>query len=150
MKARRYYSGLQLCSEGNPEAVVELAPLEATALVNELFLRLMTQSRVHVDDRAHFYSFAAKAMRRILVDYARGRATSKRGGGESRCPIDLNAGLDELERLDPSKARVVELRAFLGCTADEAAGLLVVSKATADRAYSFALAWLADRLDPSI
>lgn len=174
---------LKQWSRGEPGAVHELAPLvyetlrkvalaylrkersdhtlQATGLVNELFLNLMRQSRVNLEDRGHFYSFAAKAMRSILVDHARARAAHKRGSGEAPIElspdlawvdassdqvVDLNAALDALEELDPSKSRMVELRVFLGCTAVEAAEVAGVSKATADRSYSFALAWLAERL----
>lgn len=175
---------LRRWSEGDRAAVGDLAPLvydhlrrvansylsrersdhtlEATSLVNELFVRLLQQSRTRLADRGHFFAFAARAMRGILVDHARSRAAGKRGGGgprvelspdlawidpESPAMIDLDAALAEFENLDAARARVVELRVFLGCTAEEAAEVLGISKATADRYYSFAIAWLADRLE---
>ena len=178
---------LRRWAEGDRAAVGDLAPLvydhlrrvatsylarersdhtlEATSLVNELFVRLMQQSRARLADRGHFYAFAARAMRGILVDYARGRAAGKRGGGgprvelspdlawidpEGPAMIDLDAALSDFEQLDPAKARVVELRVFLGCTAEEAAEVLGLSKATVDRHYSFAIAWLSERLEASL
>lgn len=133
--------------------------LQATGLVNELFVRLLRLTRVEVHDRTHFYAFAARAMRGILVDHARARAAAKRAGvqiplapdlawidADGPAMLDLGAALDELEALDQTKARIVELRVFLGCTAAEAAEMTGVSKATADRGYKFALGWLADRL----
>lgn len=138
--------------------------LEATALVNELFLVLLDEKRTEFQDRVHFFTFAARAMRRILVNHARTRGTAKRGTGEARAELspdlawvdpegpemlDLDRALDEMESMEPRKARVVELRIFLGCTAAEAAGLMGVSKPTLDRDLRFALAWLFHRLKGS-
>ena len=173
-------------SRGDPEAMEELTPLvyshlrkvatsylrrersdhtlEATGLVNELFLVFLEEKKAKFDDRAHFFAFAARAMRRILVNYARGRQAAKRGAGETRLElspelawidpegqemIDLDRALDELESIEPRKARVVELRIFLGCSAVEAAELMAVSKPTLDRDLRFALAWLFNRLKGS-
>lgn len=135
--------------------------LEATGLVNELFLVFLEDKKASFEDRTHFFAFAARAMRRILVNYARSRQCAKRGPGEARLElspelawidpegpdiIDLDRALDEMESMEPRKARVVELRVFLGCTAAEAAGLMGISKPTLDRDFRFAQAWLFHRL----
>ena len=135
--------------------------LECTALVNELFGQLLKQHRVNVKDRAHFYTFSAKLMRRLLIDHARQFRTAKRGSGLARVPleaelawvepvqesnIDLSRALDELGELSPLKAQAVELRYFLGCTVEETAELLNVSPSTIDRDVRFSLAWLHERL----
>jgi RNA polymerase sigma factor (TIGR02999 family) len=138
--------------------------LECTALVNELFGQLLRQRKVNVKDRAHFYTFSAKLMRRLLIDHARQFRAEKRGGSLTRVPleaelawvspleessIDLSRALDELEELSPVKAQAVELRYFLGCTVEEAAGLLGVSPSSIDRDLRFSLAWLHQRLHPA-
>jgi len=135
--------------------------LQATGLVHELFLRLMQSKAVTYNDRTHFYTFAAKVMRRILVDYARRNKSQKRGDGAERVPLTdelawvdvrsadmltLDAALDELAELDELKVRILELRYFLGATGEEAAELLGVSKATVDRAVRFSVTWLHGRL----
>jgi RNA polymerase sigma factor (TIGR02999 family) len=135
--------------------------LECTALVNELFGQLLKQHRVNVKDRAHFYTFSAKLMRRLLIDHARQFRAAKRGSGLARVPleaelawvepvqesnIDLSRALDELGELSPLKAQAVELRYFLGCTVEETAELLKVSPSTIDRDVRFSLAWLHERL----
>jgi len=128
--------------------------LECTALVNELFGQLLKQHRVNVKDRAHFYTFSAKLMRRLLIDHARQFRAAKRGSGLARVPleaelawvepvqesnIDLSRALDELGELSPLKAQAVELRYFLGCTVEETAELLNVSPSTIDRDVRFSL-----------
>jgi RNA polymerase sigma factor (TIGR02999 family) len=135
--------------------------LEATGLVNELFLVLLNEKRAKFEDRVHFFTFAARAMRRILVNHARTRQTAKRGSSETHVELspdlawvdpeseemlDLDRALDEMEAMEPRKARVVELRIFLGCTSSEAADLMGISKPTLDRDLRFALAWLFDRM----
>src|SRR4029077_18656590 len=110
--------------------------LQATALVNELFLRLVKNSSVQYDSREHFYAFGAKLRRRILVDYARKDAAKKRGDGaeavmlapelawvDAASPelLDLDCALNELAELDPAKVRTLEVRFFLGATSMEAA-----------------------------
>jgi RNA polymerase sigma factor (TIGR02999 family) len=143
--------------ERNPDV------LQATALVHELYLRLLNQKKAAWDDRRHFYTFAAKVMRMILIDHARGNQAQSRGGDLQRVPLaddlpwvnigspqllDLNRALDDLAALDPNKVQLVELRYFLGCTAEETAGLLQVSKATVDRELKFIKSWLYRRLYP--
>ena len=135
--------------------------LQATALVNEVYLRLLGQQKADWVDRAHFYTFSARMMRRILTDHARSEDAEKRGGGAERVPLneqipwvqiggesvlDLNRALDELEAIDPQKVQVVELRFFLGCTAEETAEIMRVSKATVDREVKFVKSWLYRRI----
>ena len=135
--------------------------LEATGLVNELFLVLLNEKRAQFEDRVHFFTFAARAMRRILVNHARTRQTAKRGSAEAYVELspdlawvdpegpemlDLDRALDEMGSMEPRKARVVELRIFLGCTSAEAADLMGISKPTRDRDLRFALAWLFHRM----
>ncbi len=137
--------------------------IDPTGLVNELFLVLLREQKARFDDRAHFFAFCARAMRRILVDQARMRDAAKRGAGEAPVELlpeiawvdpagpemlDLDRALDELEALDARKARAVELRVFLGCSAVEAAELMGISKPTLDRDLRFALAWLYERMNP--
>lgn len=137
--------------------------LQATGLVNEVFLRLLAEQKLSYNDRQHFYSFAARLMRRILIDHARANRAEKRGGDIPRVPLaaelawvnaqgeemlDLDQALDALEGFDVKKARAVELRYFLGCTAEETADILQVSKATIDRELRFTRSWLIQRLNP--
>jgi RNA polymerase sigma factor (TIGR02999 family) len=135
--------------------------LQATGLVNELYLRLSKVSGVQLTDRRHFYAFAAQLMRIILIDHARQSRALKRPGSDHRVPLHeemawidassedmlaLDAALDQLEEADERKVRVLELRFFLGCTNEETAQLLNVSRATVDRDLEFAKAWLYRRL----
>jgi RNA polymerase sigma factor (TIGR02999 family) len=134
--------------------------LQPTSVVNELFLKLVRQRSVRFEDREHFYSLCARLMRRVLVDQARSEGRVKRSGGtpvpledelasvttSPESAIDLDRILDELEKIDPRKCRMVELRFFVGFTAEETADLLGMSKATVDRDLRFARGWLADRL----
>ena len=137
--------------------------LQGTVLVHELYLRLLNQKKADWQDRAHFYAFAAKVMRMILIDHARENLAQIRGGGSQRVPLsddlpwvelgsaellDLNRALDELAELDSYKVKLVELRYFLGCTAEETAELADVSKATVDRDLKFVKTWLYRRVFP--
>ncbi len=137
--------------------------LQATGLVNELYLRLAQVRNTKLTDRRHFFAFAAQMMRMILIDHARQARAQKRPGSALRVPLHeemawidassaemltLDSALDELEKIDPRKVRVLELRFFLGCTNDEAADLLEISRATVDRDLEFAKAWLFRRLSP--
>jgi len=139
--------------------------LQATELVHEAYVRLLRQRRLAWEDREHFFSFAAKVMRMILTDHARARVAQKRGGPAERVPLnenmawvslggeeilDLDRALDELELIDAGKVRAVELRYFLGCTAEEAGEILQRSKATVDRDLQIARAWLFRRLQGTI
>jgi RNA polymerase sigma factor (TIGR02999 family) len=136
--------------------------LQATGLVNELYLRLARQRGAKITDRRHFFTFSAMMMRRILGDHARRALALKRPGSEDvRIPlhpdiawvdaagaemVELDQALRELEMLDERKARVVELRYFLGCTAQEAAELMGVARATVERDLQFSKTWLYRRL----
>jgi RNA polymerase sigma factor (TIGR02999 family) len=135
--------------------------LQPTALVHEVFIRLVGQRQVGWQDRAHFFGAAANVMRRILVDHARRHAAGKRGDGVPSVSIDeardvaasdrmpilaLDQALDRLEKVDAELARIVELRAFGGLTIDEAAQVLSVSPSTAKRDWRTAKAWLTREL----
>ena len=131
--------------------------LQATALVNEAFLRLVHVERVDWQDRVHFLAMAARLMRRVLIDMAKGRRSLKRGADPIRVTFDaellpardpigdllgLDDALEALARLDERKARVVELRFFGGLSVDETATALHVSTKTVTRDWDFARAWL--------
>lgn len=135
--------------------------LQATALVNELFLRLMARREPRFDNRRHFYALSARLMRMALIDHARKTKAEKRGFGESPVPLheelawveteetlllDLDQALTELETLDADQARMFELRYLLGCTVPETAELLGVSASHVDRQIRLARAWLFLRL----
>lgn len=138
--------------------------LQATQLVHDAFLKLVDQTRVEWQDRAHFLAVASQAMRRMLVDHARARVAARRGGGAPMVPITesvtlaaghglpledllaLDSALDELASLDPRQARIVELRYFGGLEIDEAAETLSISPATLKRDWAMARAWLHRRL----
>jgi RNA polymerase sigma factor (TIGR02999 family) len=165
-------------SDGNEEALKDLMPLvygqlrrvaaghlrrerpnhtlESAAVVNEAYLRLVDQRKVHWQNRAHFFGIAARIMREILVEHARSRHTAKRGGVE-RLGIDeavdqaqhrgvdliaLDEALSALEKLDPQKNRVVELRFFGGLSIEETAEVLGLSAATVKRYWVVAKGWL--------
>ncbi len=164
---------------GDPRATVQLLPvvydelrklaaqklahekpgqtLDATALVHEAYVRLVGQSDRPWDSRGHFFAAAAEAMRRILIDNARRKASGKHGGDRARQDLDavqlaapepaedllaLDAALTKLAEQDPQKAKLVELRYFAGLTGEQAAAVLGISPSAADRAWVFARAWL--------
>jgi RNA polymerase sigma factor (TIGR02999 family) len=171
---------LQSWREGDPEAFERLIPvvydqlhrialglmrqersdhtLQATALLNELYVRLLNQRKVSWEARGHFFTFTARLMRNILVDHARSRTAQRRGGEDQwKLPItddlpwigdadedlfDLSRALDKLEKLDARKARIVELRFFLSFTTVEAADVLGISNATVERELKFTRSWL--------
>ena len=131
--------------------------LQATALVNEAYLRLADQTNPSWQNRAHFFAVAARAMRQILVNYAQSQRSQKRGGGAlkveldeaaivspetSKEIVDLHEALDRLAALDPRKAQVVELKYFGGLNYDEMAEVLKISPVTVRRDWEFARAWL--------
>jgi RNA polymerase sigma factor (TIGR02999 family) len=171
--------------DGEPDAFEQLVPLvyphlrevaaayirreknpgvmQATSLVHELYLRLLSQRKAAWEDRSHFYTFSAKVMRMILIDHARGNQAQRRGGQVEHIPlsddlpwiqigspemIELNRALDALTLVDPVKVQLVELRFFLGCTSEETAEIMKISKATVDRDVKFAKAWLYRRIEP--
>jgi RNA polymerase sigma factor (TIGR02999 family) len=166
-------------SQGDDRALAELTPLvyeelrrlahyhmggqrpnhtlQTTALVNEVYLRLADQTNPRWQNRAHFFAVAARAMRQILVNYARSQQAQKRGGGavkvdldeaalvsaeESEEIVDLHEALDTLAMLDSRKAQVVELKYFGGLNYDEIAEVLKISRITVRRDWEFAKVWL--------
>jgi RNA polymerase sigma factor (TIGR02999 family) len=174
---------LDAVGSGNSEALNELFPviyeelrslaasqlgherpdhtLQATALVHEVYVRLVGQRSGGWKSRAQFFGVAAKAMRRILVDHARQRRAAKRGGARSRLPLDeivldfqqrgsdleaLDDALTALAEVDPRKAQVVELRFFGGLTAEQVAQALDISLRTVNRDWELAKAWLYGRV----
>ena len=131
--------------------------LQTTALVNEAYLRLADQTNPRWQNRAHFFAVAARAMRQILVSYARSQQAQKRGGGalkidldeaalvspeESKEIVDLHEALETLATLDSRKAQVVELKYFGGLNYDEIAEVLKISRITVRRDWEFAKLWL--------
>jgi RNA polymerase sigma factor (TIGR02999 family) len=131
--------------------------LQPTALVHEVYIRLVDQRRVRWQNRAHFYGVAAHVMRRILVDRARARKADKRGAGLERVTLvddktpgstrdvdvlALDDALTRLATLDPQQERIVELRYFGGLTLDETAEVIGISTATVKREWAIARAWL--------
>ncbi len=143
--------------------------LQPTALVHEAYLKLVgSDPRQPWNGRAHFFAAAAEAMRRILIDHARRKHRVRHGGGMKRVELDAvgdielvaeNGGADELLALDEAltklatadarKAELVRLRYFAGLTLEQAAELLGISRATADRHWAFARAWLYDEMTQS-
>jgi RNA polymerase sigma factor (TIGR02999 family) len=132
--------------------------LQATALVHEVFLKLVDADGVTWQDRAHFFAVAATIMRRILVDRARAKGSAKRGGEALQVSLDeapqvaggskdremvaIDEALDALAQVDPRKARVVELRFFGGLSVEESAEVLKISPQTVMRDWKTARAWL--------
>ena len=132
--------------------------LQPTALVNEVYMRLLNQRKITWNDRGPFFTFAARMMRNSLKDHARAHLAERGGGpGAIRLPLtdevawvgsssaeilDLNRALDKLEQLDQRKAQLVELRFFLALTMEETAEVLSISLATAERDLKFSRSWL--------
>jgi RNA polymerase sigma-70 factor, ECF subfamily len=170
---------LQQWSHGDDSALAELTPLvyqelrrlahhymkgerpdhtlQTTALVNEAYLRLADQTNPNWQSRAHFFAVAARAMRQIVVDYARSNRAQKRGGGAARIEldesailspeqskeiVDLHEALERLGTLDSRKAQVVELKFFGGLNYDEIAEVLKIARMTVRRDWEFAKLWL--------
>ncbi|HEY0003550.1 MAG TPA: sigma-70 family RNA polymerase sigma factor [Pyrinomonadaceae bacterium] len=130
--------------------------LQATALVHEAYLKLVDQN-VPWQNRAHFFGVAAEMMRRILIDHARSHHAAKRGGGGVKLALDdvidlsderaadliaLDEALTELEKIDPQKSKIVELRYFAGLSIEETAAVMGVGTATIIRHWRMAKAWL--------
>ena len=179
VSAQRVTQLLAEWSQGNDAALTELTPLvyedlrrlahhymdtqrpdhtlQTTALVNEAYLRLADQTNPNWQTRAHFFAVAGRAMRQILVNYAKSYRAQKRGGGalkveldetalispaESTAIVDLHEALKRLAALDSRKGEVVELKYFGGLNYDEIAEVLKVSPVTVRRDWEFAKAWL--------
>ena len=131
--------------------------LQATALVHEVYMRVIDQRQVRWQNRAHFFAIASQLMRRILVDYARRRHASKRGGphapvslgeiadwpaGRDVDVVAFDAALARLAIVDPRQSRIIELRCFGGLTAEETAAVIGMSAPTVRREWALAKAWL--------
>ena len=138
--------------------------LQATALVNEVFLRLAHTANPRLQDRAHFVGIAARLMRQVLVDHARSRGYRKRGGGARRVPLDtallitpepeldvlaVDRALEAFAKIDPRKSQVVELRFFGGLSVEETADVLGISVETVKRDWRVAKLWLSRQLQVS-
>jgi len=136
--------------------------LQATALVNEAYLRLIQVKQVHWQDRVHFIAMASRVMRRILVEAARAKGFQKRGAGAHKVSLDealmvqeasspdflaLDVALTTLEKIDPRKCKVVEMRFFGGLSVEETAEALHVSTGTVMRDWRLAKSWLARELE---
>jgi RNA polymerase sigma-70 factor, ECF subfamily len=139
-------------------------PLQATALINEAYIRLIEWDSVRWQNRAHFFAMAAQLMRKILVDMARARSRTKRGGGTIETKLDeacvlyqersrdlllLDAALTEFAEVDPRKSRIVELKFFGGLSEEEVALVLGISVRTVRREWNFAKAWLHSEISGS-
>lgn len=131
--------------------------LESAALANEAYLKLVHAHGIHCENRAHFFALCAQMIRRILVDHARRRLNAKHGGGAETVPLEeeilgtrargielltLDEALTSLSKMDPRKARVVELRYFGGLTVEETAEVLHISPETVMRDWRLAKSWL--------
>lgn len=138
--------------------------LQASALVNEAYLKLIDCKQVRWHNRAHFFAISGQLMRRILVDFARAKGYQKRGGGAQKTTFDeglimspargrellaLDNALDALAKMDARKARVVELRFFGGLSVEETATVLKVSAETVHRDWRLSKAWLAREMGKS-
>lgn len=135
--------------------------LQATALVNEVYMKLVDQTRVDWKGRTHFFAIGAEVMRRVLVDHARRKGRAKRGGGLQQVALDalptisahseanvlaVHEAIEELAKLDPRQAKIVELRFFGGLTVKEVAEVLGVSQRTVEAEWTMIRAWLRRRL----
>jgi RNA polymerase sigma factor (TIGR02999 family) len=131
--------------------------LQPTALINEAYLKLASAERTTYQDRCHFFAVASTAMRQILLNHATSRLSAKRGGGRAEVPLDetqvaadqeaaeivaLHAALENLEKVDPRKSKVVEMRYFAGLNIEETAEALGVSVGTVNRDWRLARSWL--------
>jgi RNA polymerase sigma factor (TIGR02999 family) len=135
--------------------------LQCTAVVHEAWLRLVQGQHADFKDRAHFFAFASRLMRTILIDHARARKSRKRGGGSLGFTLidsdaitsppeveilELNGALEELEKLDPMQGRIVELRYFTGLSIPETAEAVGASESTVKREWIVAKTWIRRRL----
>ncbi|MEM1178590.1 MAG: ECF-type sigma factor [Acidobacteriota bacterium] len=152
------YDDLRRLARGRLRGEAQNWTLSTTALVHEAYLRLRNQRRIASEDRSHFLAVAGMTMRRVLVDYARARRRTKRGGGVRPVPLEevepfltdhevtevlaLDEALDRLKNIDPRGAEVVTHRFFTGLTLEESADVLGVSSKTVQRSWLMARAWL--------
>jgi RNA polymerase sigma factor (TIGR02999 family) len=158
------YDELRRVARGHLRRELPGHSLQATALVHEVYLRLVDVDRMTLKSRTHFFAVAARLMRQILVDHARRKRADKRGGGITMVSLDevspaaqtsgvdvlaLDEALEALSSFDVQQCRVVELRFFAVLNIDEAAEALDVSTATVEREWAMAKAWLHQRLSMS-
>ena len=151
------YNELRMIAHGQLRSARDRDELHTTALVNELYLRLVKEPNVDWQGRGHFFAIAAKAMRRIIVDFARRRCAQKRGGGKRTEPLSpervavqeeaetivaINDALERIADVDERLASVVECRFFVGMTSEETAEVLGVNVRTVQRDWARARAWL--------
>jgi RNA polymerase sigma factor (TIGR02999 family) len=157
------YGELRRIARGKMQREQPGQTLQATALVHEAWLRLGEQN---FENRSHFFSAAAEAMRRVLVDRARRKHRDKRGAGAAHCELDeveiaapvlnddellaVHEALDQLAQHDARKAELVKLRYFVGLTFEETAELLGISVITAKRDWAYARAWLHHAIDAAL
>ena len=163
------YDELHLIASGLMRRERPHHTLQTTALVNEACIRLLRLNKVDWEDRAHFIRVAASAMRRVLVDHARGRNRQRRGGGEQPLPLEaierqgavffdypdlrilaLDAVLIKLAKVEPRKAQAVELLFFGGLTHEETAEVIGVSRRTILRDWAYARLWLIRELEDGV
>lgn len=155
------YRQLRAIAQGRMAGENPAHTLQATALVNEVFLKLFGNRKLPWHNRAHFYATAAEAMRRVLLDHAKAKGRKKRGGTGKKMPLNvaelatgedpeqilaLDAALCRLEEENPEAASVVRLRFYAGLSIDETAEALEMSPRTVDRRWKFARAWLFEQL----
>jgi RNA polymerase sigma-70 factor (ECF subfamily) len=151
------YSELKRIAGGQLRSERPGHTLQATALVHEAYLKLVDQRDTSWQNRAHFFGVAAQVMRRVLLDYAKGRRREKRGGGVALATLDealaighdrssdlieIDEVLTRLEKLDERQAKVVELRFFGGLSVEETAEAMGISEPTVKREWAMARAWL--------
>lgn len=156
------YAELRRLARGRVAAERHVDAVQPTSLVHQAYFRLIGEQQPQWEGRGHFFSAAAEAMRRILIENARKRASLKRGGAlrrteyrESRAEgetsaeemLSLDAALDELEAMDSTMAAVVKLRYFAGLTIEETAEALALSPRSVNRHWTAARAWLRKRMD---
>jgi RNA polymerase sigma factor (TIGR02999 family) len=155
------YPELQLLARSFLRRLARRDALQTTEVVNELFVRLLSARPPQLQSRRHFYALSARIIRMALVDNYRREKADRRGGQQARVPIHeelawveadgpgilaFDRWMIELERLDPELAELANLRFILGCTANEAAEVTRLSKATVDRKVKLARAWLRQRM----
>jgi RNA polymerase sigma factor (TIGR02999 family) len=157
------YEELRRLASGRIARELPGQTLQATALVHEAWLRLVDSPKQQWQGRAHFFSAAAEAMRRIMIDRARAKKAEKRGGGQQVLKLDditvaestpsdellaINEALDRFQEINPEAAELLKLRFFIGLKNVEAAATMGISERTAKRHWAFARAWLFNELKP--
>ena len=155
------YAELRILAASKMRRLAPGHTLQATALVHEVYLRLSRAPEQRWENKAHFFAAAAEAMRRILIEQARRKATLRRSGNKQRVPLDqvdveapepedrllqVDSVMEELHRASPLQAEIVKFRFFVGLNHDEIAALLGISEKTVRRHWNFAKIWLYQRI----